>query len=354
MAKSNKVSPMPAVVSDPPKKTIHHKRSDAFSENVDLTSILVSPKASTRVRIETDYVADKDFLDNESFRIELFSGQQSSLFSSEATPLREELGKIFTKKFSGEHYQFLIDIQKLNSNKNVSPQELENKVLALEKKYVTLGATDQLNLSDDTLLQVTNSPKTLASYRRVVAELVTLIQTNLTPDEKERLKNIDKQLPPRAVVLSHAAEDMVKKLKSFIGTTQQKYSAFFQNFIYREPTVESVIFNFGQKSCKDAMQDLNKLLKSKSLHFDREFSGILSKLYNSLERDHRSLLANEFKNSTSDIRSKTIEGILNHIHTVEENLNLPKIPRLLSRKPTKEGDELPVVSPLQSPRAPKR
>jgi hypothetical protein len=274
---------------------------------------------------------EHQFLQDSVFELPAFDGQKTPIFSSDAAELRQALVQTLTKMHSEENWEFLRDIQQLNSEKKLSEPERQARLADIEKKYIAPGAESFLNIDTPVLDQIRKNPnKNLANYEVAVKEIFALIKTNIhnstKPREKERLVELDTQAVEKPFIkpLQAAALDLAGDFNSLIRVTV-KMPGFLTHALNKDR--DSTLFVACQNICKTAQEDLRELAGQKNItkdELEQKLSEVLHNTQEKLTLAHGQIKEFESKSTKGSVKSDALEDIIVAINVTHNKFNLPE------------------------------
>jgi hypothetical protein len=210
--------------------------------------------------VTQDQPSAEFFLKDEAFKARAFSGQKSELFSPSASELKSELMKVLVSIYSDENLEFLNDVHALNSQRNLSPQQLQVSLAAIEKKYIATNAPNLINIQSSAINKILNSKdKSLADYQDAVKEVFKLISDNVKgakPELKEKLAKLDDSIEIKN--LQRSANDLAADFNNLIAVVVTKPTLME---IVRHVNRDATLMISCQDVCKTAQRELRQIAR---------------------------------------------------------------------------------------------
>ncbi len=263
------------------------------------------------------------FLKEEAFQAKAFSGQESHLYSPEGKDVRAELMTVLTNIYSNENLEFLNDVHALNSQQDLSAQQLQTGLTALEKKYIAPNAPSLINIEATALNKIRNSKdKTLADYQDAVQEVFKLINTNVNGvkvDKKDKLMKLDEDS-----VIASIKKTALNVAADFNNLTAVVVAKPGLVDVMRQVNRDATLMISCQETCKTAQRELRQLAgrhDSDPEICKMKMNAILDKTNAKLSAGFQQMAEFETKHGKPPVFSEAIQTILKSIATVDVKLN---------------------------------
>jgi hypothetical protein len=246
-------------------------------------------------------------IDEKVFHRNAFQGQKSRLFWPTSAPLRAELHNVLAKQFSAENLDFLAEIHELNSNKQLTPADLQEKLKKIEIKYIS-DEDMHLNINPSALNAILHSKeKSILDYIPAINEVFDLISANVLGNNKE-LVEIDK-----TIFTNKVAVDLAIEFDKITKTAAHREAPGSSKFFTVKAKDHVHYFVICQKECERAQKQLTQLAEDPKLDSgerEKKLKAIIHQVVENLSLNFNLMQTYEAQHNTKEKISPYVEKMI--------------------------------------------